>query len=492
MSAFHEKCRYIAAELDKFIKNVDMDSYEVLLGQFDDEQKERIFGYDPNKELNLNEVSFVNDMEVIASLQKQAGLSDWWHNLTNERATAMRQLEKRFSISFLKDLKNNSINIFNDSQRFLQFLLTTFKKLATALARGKPSIYISIAKSFISKFDQYHKSFINFYEKNMKPLKQQHEKMVAEKKQAEEQAKTQQEQLAQESALKFQQENAGQQKPFSPPAGNKTNMPFDLNKVPISSKQNTLNKLDELNDPKDQEEDKKLPLIQSKQFISKIEKVASTNNAKSLMLAILKHSAELENTNPEASLKLLAIAEGISDDMNNAGLFDVFKNKKEEKKPEQKEENKPAPFSLTPPEPRKKPLEHGIPEGRINKKYTDFPVLSAIPADQIRITPNTSQHIVNIFIKKLYDIGINAENITDQNIITELKNAIPRGIILTSHKAEDNHNPLDRQLEIYSYMSLKNIEPSLNKIAKLKIHCRLSVSNGSLTIRTIDKNFSIE
>lgn len=343
MSAFHEKCRYIAAELDRFIKNVDMDSYEVLLGQFDDEQKERIFGYDPNKELNLNEVSFVNDMEVMASLQKQAGLSDWWHNLTNERATAMRQLEKRFSISFLKDLKNNSINIFNDSQRFLQFLLGTFKKLATALARGKPSIYISIAKSFISKFEQYHKSFISFYEKNMKPLKEQHEKMVADKKQAEEQAKTQREQSLQDAALKFQQENAGQQKPFEPPTTNKTNIPFDLNKVPASNKQNTLDKLDELHEPKEAE--KKLPLIQSEQFISKLEKLAADNNPRSLMVAILKFSSELEDISPDASLKLLAIAEGINDDINAAGIFDVFKGKKEDKKEEKKEENKPLPLT---------------------------------------------------------------------------------------------------------------------------------------------------
>jgi uncharacterized coiled-coil DUF342 family protein len=326
MSAFHEKCRYIAAELDRFIKNVDMDSYEVLLGQFDDEQKERIFGYDPNKELNLNEVSFVNDMEVMASLQKQAGLSDWWHNLTNERATAMRQLEKRFSISFLKDLKNNSINIFNDSQRFLQFLLTTFKKLATALARGKPSIYISIAKSFLSKFDQYHKSFVNFYEKNIKPLKQQHEKMLADKKQAEEQAKA--------------QENQQWSSMMNPQPGNLSNevapekQPINLtNPQPSQSTKNkALNILDwyakqpktpttEVANPEPlkplpvPDETFEVPPPKAAKFIAKIEKIAAKNNPKELMLAILKFSSELEDTNPQASLKLLAIAEGISQDL---------------------------------------------------------------------------------------------------------------------------------------------------------------------------------
>jgi hypothetical protein len=119
-------------------------------------------------------------------------------------------------------------------------------------------------------------------------------------------------------------------------------------------------------------------------------------------------------------------------------------------------------------------------------------VLQAITSDRIRMTPNTAQHIVNIFNKKLYDANIDPENIQDQNILNELKSAIPRGIILSSHKAEDNHNPLDRQLEIYSYINLTNLDPSIKGIAKLKIYCRLSVSNGSLTIRTIDKNFNIE
>lgn len=91
-------------------------------------------------------------------------------------------------------------------------------------------------------------------------------------------------------------------------------------------------------------------------------------------------------------------------------------------------------------------------------------------------------------------MGIDPENINDHSIINELKNAIPRGIIISSYKSEDTHNPLDRQLEIYSYINLKNIDPSLTRvsIAKLKIYCRLSVSNGSLTVRTIDKNFNIE
>jgi len=200
MSMFHERCRYIAAELERFISAIDKDSYEVLLNQFDEEQKERIFGYDPNKAVNLNEVSFADDLEVLASLEKKAGLADWWHNLTNERAVAMKALEKRFSISFLKDLKKNSETMFNESLKFLQFLLLTFKKLATALAKRKPSQYIDTAKEFGKRFANYHNAFVKFYDKNITPLKEQHQKMLDEKKQ-------QEEQRADQSAQQFQQQN---------------------------------------------------------------------------------------------------------------------------------------------------------------------------------------------------------------------------------------------------------------------------------------------
>src|ERR1700722_19099066 len=39
LSAFHERARYVASELERFIKGVDLKHYQFLLDQFDDEQK---------------------------------------------------------------------------------------------------------------------------------------------------------------------------------------------------------------------------------------------------------------------------------------------------------------------------------------------------------------------------------------------------------------------------------------------------------------------
>lgn len=99
------------------------------------------------------------------------------------------------------------------------------------------------------------------------------------------------------------------------------------------------------------------------------------------------------------------------------------------------------------------------------------------------------------FIKRLYDLGIAVGDLDDSlenNITNEIRKAIPRGIILFNYKSDDMHNPLDRQIEIYTYVKLKDVNQSLNGIAKMKVACRLSSSNGTLSLRTIDKNFVVD
>jgi hypothetical protein len=104
-------------------------------------------------------------------------------------------------------------------------------------------------------------------------------------------------------------------------------------------------------------------------------------------------------------------------------------------------------------------------------------------------------HVSRIFVKRLYDLGINPGSLDidlEKNIVNEIRNSVTRGIILFNHQSDDSHNPLDRQLEIYSYVNLSSIDPSLSGIAKLKIICRMSLTDGSISLRTIQKNFSIE
>jgi hypothetical protein len=137
-------------------------------------------------------------------------------------------------------------------------------------------------------------------------------------------------------------------------------------------------------------------------------------------------------------------------------------------------------------------LEHGLPEGRVDKKYSQFPILQAITPDKIRITPATVQHIVSIFVKRFYDIGLDVDKLDDKKLMNELRNAIVKGYVLYNHQSDDSYNPLDRQLELYSYIDLSKLDLTYKGVAKFKILCRLSLTHGSLSIRTIQKNFPVE
>lgn len=133
-----------------------------------------------------------------------------------------------------------------------------------------------------------------------------------------------------------------------------------------------------------------------------------------------------------------------------------------------------------------------MPEGEVNKKYSSIPALAAITPDKIRITPASMQHISNIFIKRMYDLNLDTDlsaPLLEPNIINAIRTAIPHGIVLSNHPAQDSHNPMDRQIEIYIGINLSNIDSGITGTAKLKVMCRLSVFNNTLTLRSIERNF---
>lgn len=339
ISAFHEKCRIISAELQKFINSVDLKHYKFLLDQFDDEQKQQLFGYNPEQEIKLEdeETAFVDD----AVLEKNAAwfnstdpLADLASNLTSSRSQAMRALEKRFSISFLKDLKSNTNVMVIKSQHFLQALLTIFKRLATALAKRNINEYIQAAKIFISKFAVYHQLFVKYYEKSILPLKQQHEKVL----QAVEEEKSRK---LEEEAAKQRKENTQPYtpKPILPTAPPKNPPPPPKSEKLMYQPSNLTDLLNE--EPEDEAQPFDLTKRKSAEdFIAAIEKLAEADDAKSLMLEILAFSEALEDTDQDTSLKLLAIAEGMVEDYKTAGIYDFSKPYK---KPEI-QEGKPDPL----------------------------------------------------------------------------------------------------------------------------------------------------
>jgi len=121
--------------------------------------------------------------------------------------------------------------------------------------------------------------------------------------------------------------------------------------------------------------------------------------------------------------------------------------------------------------------------------------LSRIGPDRIRITPATADHVNRTFVKRLHDenadihtYGKNLEN----KILTAIKLAITNGVVVRNLPVEDLHNPNDRMLDIQIGVNLATIDPQLEGWASIKVLCRLSTSQGTLTLRTIQKNFPIE
>lgn len=156
-------------------------------------------------------------------------------------------------------------------------------------------------------------------------------------------------------------------------------------------------------------------------------------------------------------------------------------------------------------------MAHGLSDGQINKKYSSIPVLQSIGPDKIKITAAAATHIVNLFSKRLYDLNA-FDTMKDfgepfsRNLLNEIKEAIPKGIVISVASVDDMNNPLDKQLDIYTYLDISKVlnkrdainaeleagvKPTSYGYAKLKILCRLSAHAGIISVRTIQKNFDI-
>lgn len=330
MAAFHERCRYLVAELDRFKKSVNLKHYQFLLDQFDDTSKEQLFGYNPNSEINLDEGAADDD------LTSTAGLKDMWFkftdpledtvsNLTKQKNIAMKALEKRFSISFLKDLKKDSIMMADRSTRFASLLLSTLKRLASALATRHVDDYIRYSDDLVKRFNEYHKLFVAYYNKDIVPLKQQHEEILSQKKREDEakEAERMRPEVERQQMLQQLEDQRQQKQQALYDKGE------EMKTRPVQFSHSEPLPIVPENQPID--------LVNRKAtLISNIEKAA--NDAQSLVVEILKSSAALEDTSPEESLKLLAIAEGIIEDYKTAGIFDMLRGKK----PEEEVKKEPA------------------------------------------------------------------------------------------------------------------------------------------------------
>lgn len=125
----------------------------------------------------------------------------------------------------------------------------------------------------------------------------------------------------------------------------------------------------------------------------------------------------------------------------------------------------------------------------MDKRYSSIPFLAAISEDRIRSTPASTQHIADLFERALVysEISYKPDPLIDNKLVNEIKKSIPKGIVLFVSDVDDVHNPLDKYIEIYTYIKLENVFKKAEGIAKFIVVCRISAVNSSLTIKTVKK-----
>ncbi len=103
-------------------------------------------------------------------------------------------------------------------------------------------------------------------------------------------------------------------------------------------------------------------------------------------------------------------------------------------------------------------------------------------------------HINRVFAERLHtlnlDIRTYGKNLENQTAAA-IKRGIFNGIVIRSLPAEDMHNPDDRMLDMVIYIDLSTIDQTLEGTAEIKVVCRFSAKNGTLTLRNIQRNFEV-
>jgi len=536
IAGFHSRVKHISYVLEKFVKNLNIKHHRYLLEQIESPQREELFNYDPRAQAKIAK-------RVALVLQKEAGVFDWLKdksdivsdvatNIFTGKGRARRLLEQRFSSSFLKETQTLTEDLVNKSEKMLNDLLSIFEELETGISRRNIPLYEKKAKELVSKFKNYDKVYLTYHNKILVPLKAQQDIIATEEKTKAEETTKQQEELArkkeEETArqleeLKKKKEQEEQEEARKIEQKRKETEEYLKYKEPSfqewkakqkPTEQEKIQTLESL-EKKHEENEQKNAFNQI--FIDRIVKCADANQAIPLMQEILRFSFIIEDVDPNVSDQLLVLAQRISDDYKSAGVFDWLKVKQpEEGKASEEVEEKKSPIKPSIPKPppplpvKQKPqelIEHRqqltkpkkleIPEGRIDKAYTDIPLLAAIPASRIRLSPDTTRMLIEAFAKRI----INVLNLDDfepyfddmeRNIASTLKQAVYDGWVISSQDAHDLNHPRDRYLEIYTRLDLSKLSSQLKGVAKLHISCRVSADQNTLTVRNVKRNFTIE
>lgn len=104
---------------------------------------------------------------VAYDLTAEGGVSDWWHNIFDDRGKELSAWEKRFP-QYTKALKAQTSSMTSRAQALLENLLTTLKQLDKARAARRIEEYLKLSNRWQDRFRAFHTAFLTFYNSHIR------------------------------------------------------------------------------------------------------------------------------------------------------------------------------------------------------------------------------------------------------------------------------------------------------------------------------------
>jgi hypothetical protein len=170
LGEFHDTVDKVIKTLKGLNNEANAIHNEFLFGDIEEKHKNYLFNQMPEKfkqKAKPASAQKADDGNADDSLEKEAGVKDWWHNLTSDRGQALKHWEKRFPKQ-AKEIKRQTERMINRSEVFLNILQGAFKQLASFRATRKLEEYMKVVESFESKFNSYDASFNEYFNSTVK------------------------------------------------------------------------------------------------------------------------------------------------------------------------------------------------------------------------------------------------------------------------------------------------------------------------------------
>jgi len=156
LSRFHKKLKDIVAEIESFNLDVDSAYHQFLYEDKEDDKSEEY-----RKHLRDLRTRFATNKKN--ELVKEAGITDFFHNLLSGRGRALKAFEDRYPKK-VKELKSATSRLLSQSDSVLKNLLSTLKEMARSRSTRNIDAYVDGTKKIVKSYIGYNTTFKAYYD----------------------------------------------------------------------------------------------------------------------------------------------------------------------------------------------------------------------------------------------------------------------------------------------------------------------------------------